>query len=54
MAIEVRGEDLNLYLVITGDERRIDGYLGVIITLSGGFPLIEDLANIKSKNDFSD
>ena len=52
VVIEARKDDPDSYLVMTGDGKRKDGYLAVIITLSDGFPLIGDLVNIRGRNDF--
>jgi len=52
VVIEGRKDDPDSYLVMTGDGKRKDGYLAVIITLSDSFPLIGDLANIRGRNDF--
>jgi len=50
--IEGRKDDPDSYLIMTGDGRRRDGYLAVIITLLDSFPLIGDLVNIRGRNDF--
>lgn len=52
VVVEARGDDPESYLVITGDGKRKDGYLAVIMTLSDGFPLIGDLVHIRDRNDF--
>jgi len=49
VVIEARRDDSDSYLVMTGDGKRKDGYLAVIITLSDGFPLIGDLVRIRGK-----
>ena len=52
VALEARGDDGEFYLVVTGDGKRIGGYLAVILTAADGFPLIGDLLNVKGKNVF--
>ncbi|MGQ4891568.1 MAG: hypothetical protein ACP6IP_03665 [Candidatus Njordarchaeia archaeon] len=50
--MEARGDDGEFYLVVTGDGKRIGGYLAVILTAADGFPLIGDLLNVKGKKRF--
>jgi len=52
VVIEAKKDDPDSYLVMTGDGKKKDGYLAVIITLLDGFPLIGDLVNIRGRNDF--
>jgi len=49
VVFRARKDDDESYFVVTGDGKKVDGYLAVVIRLADGFPVIIDIADVKNR-----